>query len=88
MGYGPVFIMLNSAVDVWFHERGAALHYLARVHTALAGVRGAPVHPGTPAHRPDNITTSERTQKLKFTKIWSHPGFPGLLDLQNLLQPF
>lgn len=46
MGDGPVLTVLHGAVDVRLRGRRAALHDLAGVHAALAGVRGAPVHPG------------------------------------------
>lgn len=48
MGNGPVVVMLHRAIDVWLYNRWTALHNLACVHTALASICGAPVHPRTP----------------------------------------
>lgn len=48
MGDGPVVVMFHRAIDVWLYNRRTALHNLACVHTALASVCGAPVHPRTP----------------------------------------
>lgn len=47
MRNGPVFIMFNSAVDIWLYNWRTAFYYLARIHTALASICGAPVYPGT-----------------------------------------
>jgi len=47
VGDGPVFIVLHSAVDIRLYNWRTAFHDLARIHTALARVRGAPVDPGT-----------------------------------------
>lgn len=47
MGDGPIVIVLNRAIDIWLDDRRTAFHDLARVHTALSGICGAPVHPRT-----------------------------------------
>jgi hypothetical protein len=47
MGDSPIFSMFNSAVDIWLYNWRTALHYLACVYTALAGICGAPVYPRT-----------------------------------------
>lgn len=48
MSDGPVLVMLDSAVDIRLDDWRTAFYYLARIHTALASVCGAPVNPGTP----------------------------------------
>lgn len=47
MGNGPIVIVLNRAIDIWLYDRWTALHDLACVHAALAGICGAPVYPRT-----------------------------------------
>jgi hypothetical protein len=65
MGDSPIFSMFNSAVDIWLYNWRTALHYLACVYTALAGICGAPVYPRTS----DNWEKSQmRGQKQKLTQ--------------------
>lgn len=47
MGNGSIVVMFHRAIDVWLYNRWTALHNLACVHTALASICGAPVHPRT-----------------------------------------
>lgn len=48
VGNCSVVIVLHRAVDVGFYDRRPALHDLAGIHTALPGIRCAPVHPRAP----------------------------------------
>lgn len=84
MGNGPIVIVLNRAIDIWLYDRWTALHDLACVHAALAGICGAPVYPRTPSKWEEKNPQQTIYAHPIISQISPHHGFSGLLNSENI----